>query len=426
MAPMTKLLFVNRYFSPDESATSQLLSDLARDLVLAGYRVEVLTSRQRYEDPTARLMARESLSGVEAHRVWTSRWGRDGLPGRTMDYVTFYLSAALWLAKHAARGDVIIAKTDPPLIGVIAAIVARMKGARLVNWLQDFYPEVAEQLQLGGVGLASGLLKRLRDWGLRRARMNVVIGRCMAQTLQSRGIPPERVTVIPNWVDEEVIRPLPRDGHPLRKEWELNGSFVVGYSGNMGRVHEFEALLNAISMLVRERQIRFLFVGAGARKNELRDVVEERDLVNALFKPFQQQDRLKFSLTAPDVHVVTLQHALEGLIVPSKFYGALAAGKPVIFLGPAGCEVARVIREWDCGFVIEQRDGAELARILRALCDDPARCQLLGDRARRAAESRYGRSHALTAWRSVVDAAAKQRGAEGLTTTSPDSKAPLG
>lgn len=426
MPPMTKLLFVNRYFSPDESATSQLLSDLARDLAGAGYRVEVLTSRQRYEDPTARLIARESVGGVEVHRVWTSRWGREGLLGRTVDYLTFYLSAALWLAKHAARGDVIIAKTDPPLIGVIAAAVARMKGARLVNWLQDFYPEVAEQLQVGGVGLASGLLKRLRDWGLRRARMNVVIGRCMAEMLQSRGIPAERVTVIPNWVDEEVIRPLPRDGHPLRKEWELNGAFVVGYSGNMGRVHEFEALVNAISMLVRERQIRFLFVGAGARKNELRDVVEERDLVNALFKPFQQQDRLKFSLTAPDVHVVTLQHALEGLIVPSKFYGALAAGKPVIFLGPAGCEVARVIREWDCGFVIDQRDGAELARVLRELRDDPDRRQLLGDRARRAAESRYGRSHALTAWRSVVDTAAKRRGSEGLATTSPDSKAPLG
>jgi glycosyltransferase involved in cell wall biosynthesis len=426
MAEMSKLLFVNRYFSPDESATSQLLSDLATELAGAGYRVEVVTSRQRYEDPSARLPAHESVRGVSVHRMWTSRWGRDSLLGRSFDYLTFYFSAGLWLLWHARRGDVIVAKTDPPLIGVVAAAVGRLKGARLVNWLQDFYPEVAEQLQVGGVGLASRWLKRLRDWSLRRAHMNVVIGRCMAEMLQSRGVRAERIGVIPNWVDDVVIRPLPGEGHPLRKEWELDGAFVIGYSGNMGRVHEFEALMDAVSLLVREREVRFLLIGTGARKNELRDVVEERDLVNTLFKPFQPQERLKLSLTAPDVHVVTLQHSLEGLIVPSKFYGAIAAGRPVIFLGPSGCEVARVIREWDCGFVIDHRDGAELARVVRALRDDPARCQLLGERARRAAEALYGRAHALAAWRAVVDGTAQTRPVAALGgKVSPETKVPL-
>lgn len=427
MAEMTKLLFVNRYFSPDESATSQLLSDLAVELSGEGYRVEVVTSRQRYEDPTARLPSWEAVGGVAVHRVWTSRWGRDSLLGRAIDYLTFYFSAGLWLLANARRGDVIIAKTDPPLIGVVAALVARLKRARLVNWLQDFYPEVAEQLEVRGVGLAGSQLKKFRNWGLRRAYMNVVIGRCMAEMLQSHGIPGERITVIPNWVDELAIRPLPRESHPLRKEWELSGGFVVGYSGNMGRVHEFEALIDAISLLVRDRDVRFLFIGAGARKNELRDVVEERDLVNTLFKPYQPQDRLKYSLTVPDVHVVTLQHVLEGLIVPSKFYGAIAAGRPVIFLGPPGCEVARVIREWDCGFVIDQRDGQELARVIRALRDDPERCRLLGERARRAAEAHYGRSHALAAWRGVVDGVAMVRTGVPITGEAPPStKVPSG
>jgi glycosyltransferase involved in cell wall biosynthesis len=257
--------------------------------------------------------------------------------------------------------------------------------------------------------------------------MNVVIGRCMGEMLRAHGIRAERVTVVPNWVDDVAIRPLPRDGHPLRKEWELDDAFVVGYSGNMGRVHEFEALIDAISLLVRDRQIRFLFIGAGARKNELRDVVEERDLVNTLFKPYQPQHRLKFSLTVPDVHVVTLQHVLEGLIVPSKFYGALAAGRPVIFLGPPGCEVARVIREWDCGFVIDQRDGAELARVLQSLRDDPERCRLLGNRARRASEAHYGRVHALAAWRSIVDAVAQVRPAVAVNPEAArQTKVPLG
>lgn len=427
MPPMTRLLFVNRYFSPDESATSQLLSDLATEFAAAGYGVEVLTSRQRYEDPTASLPACETVQGVAVHRVWTSRWGREGLLGRAVDYMTFYISAGLWLLWHLRRGQVIIAKTDPPLIGVVAAAVARLKGARLVNWLQDFYPEVAEQLQVGGVTLAGRWLKRLRNWSLRRARMNVVIGRCMAEMLQSVGVPVARISVIPNWVDDDVIRPMPREGHPLRREWGLDEHFVVGYSGNMGRVHEFDALIDAISLLVRDRVIRFLFIGAGARKNELRDVVEARDLVNTLFKPFQPRERLKFSLTVPDVNVVTLQHSLEGLIVPSKFYGALASGRPVIFLGPAGCEVARVIREWECGFVIDQRDGAELARVIRALQEDPERCRLLGSRARRAAETQYGRSHALAAWRAVIHEAIQPRGAGVLRAGSADQpRVPLG
>ena len=176
---MRKLIFLNRYFSPDESATSQLLSDLAFDLAAAGYRVEIVTSRQRYEDATANLPPRGRDHDVAIYRIWTSRWGRGSLTGRAIDYLTFYISAATWLAFHAHRRDVIIAKTDPPLIGVVAAAIARLKGATLINWLQDLYPEVAEQLKVGGVGATSGILHRLRNWSLRSARVNVVIGRCI-------------------------------------------------------------------------------------------------------------------------------------------------------------------------------------------------------------------------------------------------------
>lgn len=399
---MTRLLFVNRYFWPDESATSQILTDLAMKLGELGYRVEVVTSRQRHDDPGAELPVDERVQGVAVHRVWTSRWGRGNLIGRAMDYVTFYLSAGLWLLWHVRRNDVILAKTDPPLIGVIAAAVARLKGARLVNWLQDLYPEVAEHLQVSGVGLAGGCLKSLRNRGLRLASANVVIGRCMAEMLQSQGIAREKITVIPNWVDDTAIRPLPREGHPLRREWGLDDAFVVGYSGNMGRAHEFRALPDAIDSLASEQRIRFLFIGAGARRNELSDVLGKSHSGNTLFKPFQPRDRLGFSLTVPDVHLATLQNSLEGLIVPSKFYGAIAAGRPVIFMGPAGCEVARVIREWNCGFVIDPHDGADLARVVRMLCDDPQQCRIMGSRARQAIDANFGRDHALAAWQAVA------------------------
>ena len=209
---MRKLIFLNRYFSPDESATSQLLSDLAFDLARTGYAVEIVTSRQRYEDASAKLPPRGSDHGVAIYRIWTSRWGRASLTGRTIDYLTFYMSAATWLLFHAGRGDVIIAKTDPPLISVVAAVIARLKGARLINWLQDLYPEVAEQLKVGGLGSTSGMLRRFRNWSLRSARMNVVIGRCMAELLEEFHIPADRITVIPNWVDDVAIRPMSARG----------------------------------------------------------------------------------------------------------------------------------------------------------------------------------------------------------------------
>lgn len=400
---MRKLIFINRYFYPDESATSQLLSDLAFDLAGAGYDVHVVASRQRYEQPMARLPSRERVHGVTIARVWTSRWGRDSLLGRAVDYLTFYLTAGLWLLGHAGRGDVIVAKTDPPLIGVVAAVVARIRRADLINWLQDLYPEVAAQLKVGGMGAAEGFLKRLRNWSLKSARMNVVIGRCMGELLQDCGIPPTRTTVIANWVDDGVIQPLPRRGNPLRAEWELDDSFVVGYSGNMGRVHDFDRLLEAATRLVQNKRIRFLFVGAGAKKNELRDLVEDRGLSNVMFKPFQAQTRLGQSLTVPDIHIVSLHPFLEGLIVPSKFYGAIAAGRGVIFLGPAGSEVARVIREWECGFVIDQADPGALSALIESLAADPDRVALLGEHARQAAAASFTRKHALSAWREVLD-----------------------
>ena len=162
--PAMTLIFVNRYFYPDHSATSQVLTDIAFGLAAKGYRVRVVTSRQRYSDRSAQLPPRERVRGVEVHRVWTTRFGRSGLPGRAVDYLAFHLASAWTLWRLARAGDVIIAKTDPPMLSVTAAPVARLRGAKLVNWLQDIFPEVAQALGLGRGWLAEktyGLMRRL-------------------------------------------------------------------------------------------------------------------------------------------------------------------------------------------------------------------------------------------------------------------------
>ena len=360
---MKKIIFINRYFYPDHSATSQMLSDLAFGLTtqIQDKEIHIVTSQQRYDDPSAKLPAYQQINQVHIHRVKTTQFGRQNLIGRASDYLSFYLSAAIKLLKLTKKGDTLVAKTDPPLISVIAATVAKLKKAHLVNWLQDLFPEVAAEL---GIKLATGIvykiLKGLRNKTLKQAKMNIVIGDLMAERLRQEGIADNKITVIHNWADGEQIRPVAHEQNPLRKEWGLEGQFVVGYSGNLGRSHDFTSILAAAEALKNNTGIKFLFIGGGAQLPDIQHQCKEKGLNNVLFKPYQPRENLAQSLSVSDVHLISLKPELEGLIVPSKFYGVLAAGRPVIFIGDNAGELARIIKREQCGCCVEQNIEQQL------------------------------------------------------------------
>jgi glycosyltransferase involved in cell wall biosynthesis len=393
------LIFVNRYFYPDHSATSQMLSDLAFWLAeTGGFEVHVVASRQRYDDASAALAAEEQAKGVHIHRVWTSRFGRGNLAGRAIDYGSFYLSAFACLLRRADRRATIIAKTDPPLLSVVAALAAKLRRARLVNWLQDVFPEAARAM---GVGLARGplygLLRSARNLSLSLADLNVVIGESMRRRLEA-DVPGGRFRVIPNWADAGQIRPVPPVLNGLRRAWGLEGKFVAGYSGNLGRSHEFATLLDAAEALGDSPDIAFLIIGGGARLPAVRRAVAERGLPNFVFKPYQPRENLAESLSAADVHLISLRPELEGLIVPSKFYGIAAAGRPVLLIGAADGESARLIGKAGCGYQIAPGDARGLAERIRALAADPRLAAELGRFARRWLDAEGGMNTALRAW----------------------------
>ncbi|HMO27386.1 MAG TPA: glycosyltransferase, partial [Tepidisphaeraceae bacterium] len=196
---MAKTIFVNRYFHPDHSATSQLLSDLAFDLASRGQDIHVITGCQLYGNALASLPADESIRGVQVHRVRTSRFGRTRLWGRMIDYLTFYLGATWRLVRLIRPGDIVVAKTDPPMMSVPAAWAVKLRRGVLVNWVQDLFPEVATSLDVYGVRFAAPMLKRLRNQSLRLGRSNVVLGELMAERLRGEGVPSDRITVIENW-----------------------------------------------------------------------------------------------------------------------------------------------------------------------------------------------------------------------------------
>jgi glycosyltransferase involved in cell wall biosynthesis len=401
---MTKVVFVNRYFHPDFSATSQMLSDLAFALAAEGFDVTVVASRQIYDAPAAQLPKLASLNGVAVHRVASTTFGRGSAAGRLLDYLTFHLAAAWKLLHLLRRGDVVVAKTDPPLLSVTVALIAHLRGAVLVNWLQDLFPEVLGAIASKGRAAQwpIGVLRALRNRSLRRARRNVVVGERMGRYVTAQGVSAQAVEVIENWCDGRIVQPLSRESNPLRAAWGLSRSFVVGYSGNLGAAHEFDTIIDAAEQLRGRDDVVFLFIGAGSRLAHLQAEAQRRGLSNVMFQPYQSREKLTESLSVPDAHLVCLRPDMEGLVVPSKLYGVLAAGRPCLFIGDLEGEVPTVLRAADCGYCVVPGAAAELAALIRNLADNPQVAQGLGATARAVFERRFDRAIAARRWSAVL------------------------
>jgi colanic acid biosynthesis glycosyl transferase WcaI len=383
---MARVIFVNRYFFPDHSATSQILSDLTFHLAAIGHEVHVITSRQRYDDPRAALPENENVNGVQVHRVASSRFGRAALSGRALDYLSFYRSVRRQLDTVARPGDMVIAKTDPPLLSLVLESTARNRGTAVLG-----VPLIR--------GPALALLRGLRNRSLRKTDATVVVGDLMARRIKGFGLPAARVHVIANWCDDETIRPAAGTDNPLREAWHLSGKFVIGHSGNLGRAHDFETVLGAAERLRNEPRIVFLMIGGGKHFEELAKAVKARGLENSFrFRPYQERAMLPHSLDVADAHWLSLHPALEGLIVPSKFYAIAAAGKPMLMIGDSEGEIGRLIRQHRCGTIIAPGDVATLTDTLRRWSGGSEAIIEMGGQARQMLDAQFTRRRALDQW----------------------------
>jgi glycosyltransferase involved in cell wall biosynthesis len=381
-----------------------MLADLAFHLAARGWDVGVITSRLRYEDTPSSafgtfdahsslpfaprsgekvaegrmrgaLASRETIHGVDVHRIWTTRFGRGSLLGRAVDYLTFYVSA--FFAIRRERKSLIVAMTDPPLLSIVATLAA----PRVANWVQDLFPEIAQHLGMR----VPRLVNRMRDWSLRRARVNVALGEAMARKIGVNAV------VQHNWAGSDLTRAeSPRH----------TGEFVVGYSGNLGRAHEFDTMLAAARALPH---IRFDVAGGGAQLERVRANAP----ANVTFRGYAPREQLAESLSSADVQLVSLLPAVEGLIVPSKFYGLLAVGRPVIFIGARDSELAQLIRERECGYAVEPGDAAALIAAIGKLEQDRAHAVELGRRGRALYDARFAPEIAFANWQRILTDAAR-------------------
>jgi len=398
------IIFINRFFYPDHSATSQLLSDLAFHVVKKNYRVSVICSHQIYDNSSELLPSFEQKLGVNIHRIVTSNFGRHWLPGRILDYLSYFVGMSWVLFKLLKCGDTVVVKTDPPLTSIFVWVIAKIKRADQVNWIQDLFPEVASAIGFRGIPtfLLRGLI-RLRNHSFRYSKKNIVIGELMKEKVRNMGVPESTISMIPNWSDAENIVPISRKRNPLRKTWGLAGKFVVGYSGNMGRVHEFDTMISAANMLREREDIVFVFIGGGAQKSYVVSKVKTLMLPTVKFFPYQPYDSLSYSLSLPDVHLISLRPAVEGYCVPSKYYGIIASATPAIFIGDEAGEVSRLLRIDQCGFHVNCGDAVTLSEQIVGLSKDNQRLNRLAENAKASFDKKYEKNIALKKWLTLLE-----------------------
>lgn len=391
---MAHVIFVNRFYWPDEPATGQLLTDLAEGLAAQGHDVQVITSR------AARAPAREARSRVTIHRLASTRWNRLGLPGKAADFFSFLAAATVAVARLARAGSLVVLMTDPPLMGISGAWAARRRGARHLQWIQDIYPEIACELS-GQKWL--GVLRPWRDRAWRSAAACVTLGEDMASVARGAGVAALSVHQVSNWPPEGLAPPPDAAVAERRRAWGLEGRFVVGYSGNLGRVHDLAAVLALARALPASTGVTFLIVGGGPQRAGLEAEARRLGLDHVQFRPPQPRADLAASLGVADVHLVTLRAGCERLVYPSKLYGIAAVGRPVLFLGPPACEIARTVTAEDLGAACAATDTAAAAAAVRRLQTSAA------DRARHAAAGlRFARRHSLSAALARWDALLRQ------------------
>jgi colanic acid biosynthesis glycosyl transferase WcaI len=395
-APKPRLLVLNQYYWPGVEATAQLLTDLCEALA-DEIDVKVVTGVLHGQEDEPRRLVR---NGVEIVRVPSTSFERSRLLARASNYAS-YLTNALVFGLRGPRPDVVLCMTDPPIVADIALLVAKRFRAPLVVISQDVFPEIAVQLKRLENPLAMRMLRSFVSLYLRRADRIVAIGDTMRRRLEEKGAPPERVSVIPNWVDTERLAPRDR-ANDWARNLGLDKRFVVMHSGNVGHAQDLDSLVRSATFLRDLEDLWILIIGMGARHAELKSLAELLDVDQVRFLYYQSRGVLPQSLSAADVHVVGLASGLAGYVVPSRLYGILAVARPVIVAADAESETAQVVQRVGCGVVVPPGRPELLARAIRDAHDGKYDLVEMGRRGREWVEREADRSVAVQRYRDLL------------------------
>jgi len=366
-----KLSIFTQFYPPDYAATGQLIEELATYLGRQGMQVKLFTGQPGYAFEKDFAQPIEYLDKLTVRRSRSARIWPQRIRGKAISGLLFCLRSGLHLLKASSRGDILLLTTAPPYLAVIGYLANLCFGLPYVCLVYDVYPDVAVQLNV--VPAQHWLV---RYWNLmnhsiwKRAQEIIVLSSTMKDCILAKC--PEvtgKVSVIHSWANPNWIVPIAKQNNWFAEKYDLVNTFNVLYSGNIGRCHDLETILQTACLLQHE-SLRFIFIGDGAKRQACIDKVKELGLANCLFLPYQEKRYLPYSLTACDLSLVSISPGMEGLIAPSKLYGVLAAGRPVAVICERHSYLRELVAEAGCGQAFDNEDGQGLANFIRQLAAD--------------------------------------------------------
>ena len=415
-------LVLSQVYVPDPSSVGQYMHDVAAEMAHRGFSVKVLAANRGYDDPSRRYRRRERVDSVEIHRLPLSSFGKRNLIVRIAGQLSFLIQCVL-RGIFTRRPAAVFISTSPPMCSIAALCIAAVRRIPIKYWVMDVNPDQIVAMGKASPGsLPVRLFERLNRWILHRADDVVTLDDFMAERLRAKRDLGKKLSVIPLWPHEEHLAAVPPEDDRFRREHDLGDRLVFTYSGNHSPFNPIDTLLDAARQLEDRDDLHFCFIGGGIDKPKVDRQIRERASRNLLSLPYQPLDRLRYSLSAADVHLVTMGADAVGCCHPSKIYAALAIGRPILFVGPDPCHLADFIRRERVGWCVAQGDADAAVSTVREIAglERPA-LEEVGGRARRLARTRLSKQRLCGQLCDVVE-----RGLEPGLGNLEKSSVPLG
>lgn len=358
-----RILLVSQVYAPDPAAVARLVADVSTELAHRGHDVIVLTADRGYDDPTVKYPSAKTAEGVDVRRLPFCSFGKSSMALRLLGGISFTLQATV-RALAIRDLDTIVVSTSPPMAALAAVVVNALRKVSVVYWPMDLNPDQAVTL---GLANPRSFTVRALEWlnraVLRRATTVVALDRAMARRLEAKRRVAEKLVVVPPWGEDDDVSPVAPEENPFRKEHGLEGKRVVMYSGTLGPSNPVSTLLAAAEQFEDDPRLAFLFVGGGTGMAE----VKSRVRPNVRCLPYEPLSRMRYSLSAGDVQVVSLGDEMAGIVHPCKVYGAMGIARPILFLGPPDSHVSEMMSQADFGWQVRHGDVAGAIAALHAI-----------------------------------------------------------
>ena len=387
------LLVLSQVYPPDPASVGQHMADAAEAMAGRGWRVVVFAADRGYDDPSVTYARSEQRHGVHVRRVPLSSFGKSSI-------VLRLLAGTIFMVQCIARGlfvprlAVILVSTSPPMCSVAAMVIAAVRRVPIKYWVMDLNPD---QMIVLGRTTERSIPARVFNWInrriLSRAADVIVLDRFMAERLNRKRDVRSKQTLMPPWPHDDHLAVIDHADNPFRREHDLDDRFVIMYSGNHGYSTPVTTVLKAALALQDLRRLLFMFIGGGVGKKEVEQTIAEHAPRNIVSLPYQPLDRIKYSLSAADVHLVSVGDPVVGVVHPCKVYGAMAVARPILLLGPDPCHVSDLLGEHDLGWHISHGDVDAAVSTIRRIVETP-RSELvaMGRRGREVITTRLGKA----------------------------------